>query len=110
MDDLTQHITGLSEVHQMLSGGEWAPLNLGELAERIIQVTVRGARDDVNITLDVSPASVYVRPAQAQHLALIISELATNTLKYGVNGRDAVHIAVRITQEDDIITRHGSET
>jgi PAS domain S-box-containing protein len=104
MDDLTQRITGLSEVHQMLSGGEWAPLNLSELAERIIQVMVRGARDDVNITLDVLPASVYVQPAQAQHLALILSELTTNTLKYGVNGRDAVHIAVRITQEDDIIT------
>jgi two-component sensor histidine kinase len=104
MDDLTQRITGLSEVHQMLSGGEWAPLNLGELAERIIQVTVRGAQDDVDVTLDVSPASVYVQAAQAQHLALILSELTTNTLKYGANGRDVVHIAVRITQQDGIVT------
>ena len=104
MNDLTQRITGLSEVHQMLSGSEWAPLNLSELAERIIQVTVQGANGGMDVTLDVSPASVYVQPAQAQHLALILSELTTNTLKYGVDGRDAVHIAVRVTQQDEVIT------
>jgi PAS domain S-box-containing protein len=104
MDDLTQRIMGLAEVHQMLSSVEWAPLNLGELAERIIQTAVQGVQEDVDVTLDVSPTSVYVQPAQAQHLALILSELTTNTLKHGVVGRGAVHIAVQITQQDRVIT------
>jgi len=104
MENLTRRITGLSEVHQMLSGGEWEPLNLGQLAERIIQVTVRGARDNVDVAFDVSPTPVYVQPAQAQHLALILSELTTNTLKHAVAGRGAVHITVRITQQDGVIT------
>jgi PAS domain S-box-containing protein len=103
MDDLTQRITGLAEVHQMLTGVEWAPLNLSELAERIIHITVRSYKDDLSVTLDVAPSPVRVNPAQAQHLALILSELTTNTLKYGTNGREAVRIAVQITQKDDII-------
>ncbi len=104
MEDLSQRIRGLARVHQMLSDVQWAPLNLSELAEQIIQTTVRGAREAVHVTLDVAPASVHVGPAQAQHLALILSELTTNTLKYAVRGRDGVHITVRVTQHADTVT------
>jgi two-component sensor histidine kinase len=105
MENLTQRITGLAQVHEMLSQAEWAPLNLGELAEQIIHTTLRGTRNQIAAHCEVAPTSVQVSPAQAQHLALIISELTTNTLKYAANDRETIHITVRIAQtEDDTIT------
>jgi two-component sensor histidine kinase len=104
MEDLTQRIMGLAKVHQLLSEAGWTALNLAELAEQIIQSAVRGARDEVRIDLDIAPSPVRVGPGQAHHLALILSELATNTLKHGLAGRDAVHIGVQIEQAGDWIT------
>ncbi len=104
IEDLTQRIMGLAQVHQMLSEQEWAPLNLGQLAETIIQMSLQNALDDVSFTLDIPPTAITVEPGQAHHLALILSELTTNTLKHAIADRDAVHIEVQITQEDNIIT------
>jgi two-component sensor histidine kinase len=104
MERLTQRITGLAQVHEMLSQAEWAPLNLGELTEQIIHTTVRGTCDHTAVHCEVAPTPVRVSPAQAQHLALIISELTTNTLKYAGNDRDTIRINVRITQTGDTIT------
>ncbi|MFP4394230.1 MAG: PAS domain S-box protein [Anaerolineales bacterium] len=103
IEDLTQRIAGLAQVHQMLSEQAWAPLNLSQLAETIIQTSLQNALDDVTFTLDITPTAITVEPAPAHHLALILSELATNTLKYAVAGRDAVHIKVQITQKDGTI-------
>jgi two-component sensor histidine kinase len=104
MENLTQRVTGLAQVHEMLSQAEWAPLNLGELTEQIIHTTVRGTRDHTAVHCEVAPTPVRVRPAQAQHLALIISELTTNTLKYAGNDRDTIHVTVKIAQSENTIT------
>jgi two-component sensor histidine kinase len=103
MDDLTQRIAGLAQVHRMLSEAEWGPLNLSYLAEQIVHTAVGSAKDHQRITLDVSPSEVWVQPAQAQHLALILSELATNTLKHSADW-EAVRIRVHVTQEGDEVT------
>lgn len=109
MAELTHRITGLAQVHHMLSEVEWAPLNLGDLAEQIIRTTTGSARDQTNVILDVSPTPIHVSPAQAHHLALILNELTTNTLKHGVAGRPTVRITVRINSDGDaiILTYHN---
>jgi two-component sensor histidine kinase len=104
VDDLSQRVMGLAKVHHMLSAAEWQPLVLSDLAEQLIHTAVRNRFHDVRVIVEVAPAPVRVSPAQAHHLALVISELTTNTLKYAVAGRDTVRITVCITQEDDVIT------
>jgi PAS domain S-box-containing protein len=104
MQDLTQRITSLAQVHQMLSEAEWAPLNLGQLATHIIRTTTRGVTDEVDVQLDVAPTPVHVPPAQAHHLALILSELTTNTLKHAADDGARVRITVQIAEKDGIIT------
>jgi len=42
-----------------------------------------------------------VTPDQAHNLALVINELATNTIKHALQERDTAHITVRIALEDD---------
>jgi two-component sensor histidine kinase len=104
MQDLTQRIMGLAEVHRMLSEVAWAPLNLSEMAEKIIQTAVQGTDAEAHVEIDVAPATVRVGSAQAHHLALVLSELTTNTLKHAVAGRDRVRISVQITEQDGTIT------
>ncbi|MGC9357540.1 MAG: PAS domain S-box protein, partial [Anaerolineae bacterium] len=104
MQDLTQRIMGLAEVHRMLSEVEWAPLNLSELAGKIIQTAVQGTDAEARVEIDVAPSSVRVGSAQAHHLALVLSELTTNTLKHAVVGRERVRISVQITEKDSTIT------
>jgi PAS domain S-box-containing protein len=99
MADLTQRVTSLAQAHRMLSAAEWAPLRLSDLVERIIRVAVRTAAPEAPVRLDVPPSPVRVTPAQAHHLALAVSELATNTLKYAGDGRDGMSIGVHIEQE-----------
>ncbi len=109
IEDLNQRVTSLAHVHEMLSAGEWTPLNLSALAEQIIQSIVASVSNDVEVRLDIPPTSVVVTAAQAQRLALIFNELTTNTLKYAGVGRDVVHIDVQIVQEDEdiILTYHN---
>jgi two-component sensor histidine kinase len=40
---------------------------------------------------------------QAHNLALVVNELATNTVKYALQERDTGHITVRIALEDDTV-------
>ncbi len=101
VDDLIQRIMGLGQVHRMLSATEWQPLSLSELVEQLIYTAVQTFTYDVRILVEVSPSPVRVSSAQAHHLTLVISELATNTLKYAVAGRDVVRVSVQITQGMD---------
>jgi two-component sensor histidine kinase len=103
MEDLTRRISSLAQVHQMLSESEWAPLRADELAEQIIRTIARGAPQDCRLDLDLAPSPVRIDPAQAQHLALILSELTTNTLKYAAADRDTVTVTVQISPEGGTI-------
>ncbi len=104
MDALVQRIISLAAVHSMLSSAEWQPLPLSELAERVIYTTRDSFPPSVQVSVTISPSPVHIMPDQAQHLALIISELAMNTLKYAASGRNTLQIAVDITQQEESIT------
>jgi len=44
-----------------------------------------------------------VTPDQAHNLALVINELATNTIQHTLPGRSTAHVSVRIALEDGVI-------
>jgi hypothetical protein len=101
VDNLTQRIMGLARVHSMLSATAWQPLLLSELTEQLIYTAVQNSAHDARILVDVQPSPVRVSPAHAHHLALVISELTINTLKYAVVGREVVRIAARVTVREN---------
>jgi PAS domain S-box-containing protein len=100
MNDLVGRVRGLAAVHGMLSAAEWAPLQLSDLVTQVIHTALRALPHGKQVSVDVSPTSVHVTPDQAHHLALVVNELATNTVKYALQERDAAAITVRITLED----------
>ncbi|NOZ06923.1 MAG: PAS domain S-box protein [Chloroflexi bacterium] len=102
--NLEQRVTSLSTVHNMLSASEWSPLRLNELAEKIIHESLRALSPQKRVSVSVTPSDVRVAPDLAHNLALVINELATNTVKYALRDRTTTHIAVSITQDGDDIT------
>jgi PAS domain S-box-containing protein len=101
LNNVANRIQGMLEVHQLLSESEWAPMRLSELAARVITVVFGTLPAGRRAVVEVLPSSVEVSPRQAANLALVINELATNTLKYALRKREEAHITVRIGMEND---------
>ena len=99
-----QRIDGMIETHHMLTEAKWAPMRLSALASGIIDATLVSLPESKTINLLVAPSPVTVSSQQASHLALIFNELATNTLKYAMEGRNEGQITVEITEEDGRIS------
>ena len=82
MQDLVNHVQGLATVHSMLSASNWKPLALSDLAGQIIRATLQSVPLSKYVSVNVFPSPVRVTSKQADSLALIINELATNTTKH----------------------------
>jgi len=104
IEDLMQRVISLSTAHNMLSASEWSPLRLNELAGKIINKSLHILPPQKHISVSVTPSDVRVAPDLAHNLALVINELATNTVKYALRDRTTTHITVGITQDGDDIT------
>ncbi len=101
MKDLINRVQGLAAVHDLLSASQWSPLSLSKLTSRIIYAALQGLPYDKRMSVEVSPSPVRVTPKQANSLALVINELATNTVKYALSTGDTGQITVRITDDDE---------
>jgi PAS domain S-box-containing protein len=101
MQELSSRVHGLATVHAMLSASQWAPLRLSELAGQIIRSATQMLPLDKQLVVDITPSPVRVTADQAQTLALVINELATNSLKYAVPERRVVRITARIDLDGD---------
>jgi len=98
---LMNRVSGLATVHSLLSASEWAPLLLSDLAGQVIRSSLQMLPRGKSVPVEVTPSSVRVTPDQAHNLALVINELATNTIKHALQERDTAHITVHIALEDD---------
>lgn len=100
MANLINRVQGLATVHRLLSAAEWSPVPLSDLAYQVIESTAQALAYDRHVFIDVSPSPVQVIPRQANSLALVINELATNTLKHGLVGQQATRVSVSIDVEE----------
>lgn len=97
LDRLQQRLRSLLQVHQLLSRSAWAPVSLEKLAGEIIRGAVSvfpGLSPDF---LAVQVGELRVSPRQAGSLALILNELATNTVKHARG--EVARIAIRLSAE-----------
>ncbi len=101
--DLTNRVQSLATVHKLLSDSEWRPLLLNELTAQVIRSSLQMLPGRKRISVDVTPSPVRVPPNQAHELAVVINELATNTVKHALRERNTAHIAVRIALDDDTV-------
>jgi two-component sensor histidine kinase/HAMP domain-containing protein len=81
LGEMESRIRSLATIHALLSGVEWRPLPLGELCQKLLRSSL-GGTDASAVELRVDASPVLVESGQAHHLALVLNELVTNTLKY----------------------------
>lgn len=98
--DLIHRMQGLATVHSLLSASEWRPLLISEMAEEIISATLQALPIYKNLDAQVSPSPVRVDAGQAHHLAMVINEMITNTVKYALQKRKDGKILVDISLLD----------
>lgn len=103
MQNLVNRVQGLATVHSMLSASEWAPLSLSELTTQIIHSSLQMLPRDKRVAVNVTPSSALIAPGQAHNAALVINELATNTVKHGLQDRASARITVRIELDGDMV-------
>ena len=101
MMDIVGRVEGLLTVHRLLSASEWQPIPLTTLCEEIIKEAIKGLPLQQTIALDIAFANILVSADQAHFLSIVFNELATNTLKYGLQEREIAKIQVRIDRQGE---------
>ncbi len=104
LTDLLHRVEVLSTVHDLISNFEWNLVPLSELSDEIIHSTLKKLSADKQVVVYGSSSPIQISPKQANSLALVIHELATNTIKYAISDQDTiVHITVHIVRTDETI-------
>lgn len=103
MKDLINGIQGLATAHRLLSESEWEPLLLETLASQVIHACFKALPPEKNATIRIASSPLRVPPTQANSVAMILAELAMNTLKYGLRESPQVAVQVGIASEDNHI-------
>lgn len=102
INELVIRVQSLASVHNLLSHSAWQPVHLNELVRNIVQLAVQALPPDKSVTINIDESDILITADQAHNLALVINELATNTVKYG--NTDVTHtlqLCVHFTVVDD---------
>lgn len=106
LERLDWRVRSLAEVHHFLSQTGWSPVPLNDLVQRIIRVTIGAWSPDRHVGVEVEPTNITASPRQASELALVIGELAINSLKHAFpSGSEAPPTLIRVgfALENDLI-------
>lgn len=105
--DLENRLRGMEMVHTMLSTAQWHSVPLGELATQIVSGALSGSpiRERIRVSVLAPSDPVQVVPEQATAVALILSELTSNSVKHAFYGRAEGRLEVRVGVEDGQVGR-----
>ena len=101
--DLIARVLGLTTAHNLLSASEWSDLLLTNLARQVINSALQMTPAGKHIHVQLSSSPIRVSPKQANTLALVLNELATNTVKHALGERETGRLIVSIFQENTSI-------
>jgi PAS domain S-box-containing protein len=99
LHEMVARVTSLATVHRLLSESQWRPLPLDGLSRSVVDAVVRAHKSPERVTVLVSPSDVTIESDTAHHVALVLNELATNCLKYGLAGRQMLTLAIEVERQ-----------
>ncbi len=91
VSDLSSRLRAMASIHDLLSRNQWSNADFIQLANEVL-APFRSA-DELNI--HVTGTAALLPPKFAQTIALVLHELATNSVKYGALSRPGGHISHR---------------
>lgn len=100
LGNLGGRIRGLLDVHQLLSDTQWAPVNVGELGARVVGAALAVAPGDDRVEVDIPASEVVASPRQAGSLALVLNELAANSVKHALRESAPLCISLHASSTD----------
>jgi PAS domain S-box-containing protein len=102
LGDMESRLQGMAVVHSMLSNRHWEPLPLSDLVTRVIAAALSGSpiRKQIRLSVLAPEDPLWVVPEQATAVALIMNELATNSVKHAFQGREEGCLEVRLLAEN----------
>lgn len=100
LNSMIARVSGLAALHRLLSETQWEPMLLSQLAEHLIYAAIPYLPPDARINVKVPESEVVVTASQAHNLALIISELVTNSFEHALRERKWMSIQVHIAQDE----------
>ena len=104
MNGLISRVQGLVTVHNLLSASEWQPLDLSDLTRQVIHSALQALPSDREAQVSVPASPLRVTPKQANNLAMVINELATNAVKHALPAAHRpLQIKVDIRRQGDNI-------
>lgn len=92
-------IEGLLTVQTLLSASGWQPLELQLLCEEVVGAVVKSHQVSKKTEVNVSASEVRVDIRIAHYLALVLNELAVNSIKYAMKQRDLCRIGINAEVE-----------
>ncbi len=97
LEDISNRILGMGQLHRMLSLTDWAPVRIAELAKKIIETTTGIFESGNDVCILVADSDIRVSAGYAYKLAIIFNELATNTVKYAFQSgtRTCIEVSIR---------------
>ncbi len=101
-------ILALLTIHSMLSTSKWEPIRLTDICRGIIRQSMGGFLMNGSLDLDIRDCDVFIESDTAHSLALVLSELAVNSFKYGLTTGNLA-IIVLITRHKDVIDLRFSD-
>jgi PAS domain S-box-containing protein len=104
LGDLENRVQGMAVVHTMLSSTQWRPLPLNDLVTEIITAALSTStiREQVKVAVVAPTEPLWVVPEQATAVALIVNELATNSIKHAFNDRHQGRLEVRLSIDGQV--------
>lgn len=98
LEDLKQRIFALASVHDLLSAAEWSTIRLEALADVIVRNTLAASPWGRGIQVDFhfEEEDIGITPKVATSLAMILAELATNSVKYAFAHRGSGRLSLRV--------------
>jgi len=96
---LVGRVMGLATVHGMLAEVEWRPLRVTDLCAQVVNAAVQSGPHPERIRVRISASPLMVSSEQAQHLALVVNELAANSAKHALGEDGSLRIKVNISED-----------
>jgi PAS domain S-box-containing protein len=105
--DLENRLRGMEALHTMLTTSQWHPLPLRELVTQIVAGALSGSpiREQIRVSVLAPSDPLWVVPEQATAVALILSELTSNSVKHAFRHRREGRLEVRLCVEDGAASR-----
>ena len=101
IETLVNRVQGLATVHNLLSASEWQPVRVDELATRLIRIALHTVPLNKRAKAEVSPSTLRIPASQANNLAMVLNELAMNSIKHALSAKNEIHLTVDITLAED---------